>query len=415
LLLSGLHALMKVGQRTLSSTMALIEMPTSFASAIEQLERAGWAAELWSADWRLAWVSPALKAAIGEQDDERLGIGLHWIEARWTPTWLRTVTDGTRRRAIERELPQVAAETPGGVDTIRAMAGPEVLPLIEHVEPVAPPPVWTYSIDFVQGSLRPVKVVATAVQLRDEGGERLGTVAVYGPGLAPALVALVARGNPGMFERMARLIEPARHRTAILFADLQASSVLSRRLSSASYFDLIKTLTTAIDNAVVKRLGIVGRHAGDGVTAFFLANDVGSASAAARATIEAGRAIGAAAERVGAELEREHGSLAADEVRMNVGVHWGGALYLGQVVTGGRLEVTALGDEVNEAARIQESARDGALLASKSLLERLDPDDAVALGLDPDRTRYRTLAELDGVTAKARRDAGTVAVTAITP
>ena len=98
----------------------------------------------------------------------------------------------------------------------------------------------------------------------------------------------MARGNPGMFERMARLIEPARHRTAILFADLQASSVLSRRLSSASYFDLIKTLTTAIDSAVVKGLGIVGRHAGDGVTAFFLADDVGSASAAARATIEAG-------------------------------------------------------------------------------------------------------------------------------
>ena len=395
--------------------MALIEMPTSFASAIEHLDRAGWAAELWSADWRLAWVSPALKGAIGVYDDELLGVGLHWVEARWNPVWLRAVTDATRTRSIELELPRVAAETPGGVEAIRAMAGPEVLPEIEDLEPVAPPAVWTYSIDFVQGSLPPVKVVATAVQLRDERGERLGTVAVYGPGLPPALVALVARGNPGMFERMARLIEPARHRTAVLFADLQASAVLSRRLSSAAYFDLIKTLTTAIDNAVVRRLGIVGRHAGDGVTAFFLADDVGSASAAARATIEAGRAIGAAAERAAGELEREHESLAADEVRMNVGVHWGGALYLGQVVTGGRLEVTALGDEVNEAARIQQSARDGQLLASKSLLERLEPDDAAALGLDPDRIRYRMLAELEGVTDKARRDAGTVAVTTITP
>jgi len=394
--------------------MALIEMPTSFASAIEHLDRAGWAAELWSADWRLAWVSPALKGAIGVHDDALLGVGLHWVEARWNPVWLQAVTDATRRRSIEHELPRVAAETPGGVEAIRAMAGPEVLATIEDLEPVAPPAVWTYSIDFVQGSLPAVKVVATAVQLRDERGERFGTIAVYGPGLPPALVALVARGNPGMFERMARLIEPARHRTAILFADLQASSVLSRRLSSASYFDLIKTLTTAIDSAVVKGLGIVGRHAGDGVTAFFLADDVGSASAAARATIEAGRAIGAAADGVAAELEREHGSL-GDEVRMNVGVHWGGALYLGQVVTGGRLEVTALGDEVNEAARIQQSARDGALLASKSLLERLEPGDAAALGLDPDRIRYRTLGELEGATDKARRDAGSVPVTELTP
>lgn len=99
---------------------------------------------------------------------------------------------------------------------------------------------------------------------------------------------------------------------------------------------------------------------------------------------------------------------------MNVGVHWRGALYLGQVVTGGRLEVTALGDEVNEAVRIQRSGRDGALLASKSLLERLEPDDAAALELDPDRIRYRTLAELEGA-PKARRDAGSVAVAALTP
>jgi class 3 adenylate cyclase len=84
-------------------------------------------------------------------------------------------------------------------------------------------------------------------------------------------------------------------------------------------------------------------------------------------------------------------------------------------VTGGRLEVTALGDEVNEAARIQQSARDGALLASKSLLERLEPDDAAALDLDPDRFRYRTLAELEGATDKARRDAGNVAVAEIRP
>ena len=56
--------------------MALAEMPSSFASAIEQLDRAGWAAELWSLRWRLAWVSPAPKTAIGEHD-ERLGVGRH--------------------------------------------------------------------------------------------------------------------------------------------------------------------------------------------------------------------------------------------------------------------------------------------------------------------------------------------------
>jgi class 3 adenylate cyclase len=104
-----------------------------------------------------------------------------------------------------------------------------------------------------------------------------------------------------------------------------------------------------------------------------------------------------------------------EDCLVNVGVHWGGALYMGQVVTDGRLEVTALGDTVNEAARVQESARGGAVLASKSVLERLEAGDAHALDVETDRLRYTTLAELPDATDKARRDAGGVAVTALTP
>jgi class 3 adenylate cyclase len=83
---------------------------------------------------------------------------------------------------------------------------------------------------------------------------------------------------------------------------------------------------------------------------------------------------------------------------------------MGQLITGGRLEVTALGDEVNECARIQECARDGAVLASKALLERLDTSDAEAVGLDPDTVTYRSIASIKGASAKAKRDAGGIAV-----
>ena len=96
---------------------------------------------------------------------------------------------------------------------------------------------------------------------------------------------------------------------------------------------------------------------------------------------------------------------------MRFGLHWGGTLYMGQVVTGGRLEVTALGDEVNEGARIQQSARDGALLASKALVERLTVEDGRRIGVDPEEVVYRTIAELPGADAKAMRDAGTLPVT----
>ena len=83
------------------------------------------------------------------------------------------------------------------------------------------------------------------------------------------------------------------------------------------------------------------------------------------------------------------------------------------MVTGGRLEVTALGDEVNEAARIQQAARDGTVLASKVLVEHLEPDDARRVAVDPEATTYRALAEIDPSSEKVVRDAGTLSVTAL--
>lgn len=44
--------------------------------------------------------------------------------------------------------------------------------------------------------------------------------------------------------------------------------------------------------------------------------------------------------------------------------------------------MTALGDQMNEGARIEAAAGDGAILASKDLIERLDRADAETTGLD---------------------------------
>ncbi len=49
-------------------------------------------------------------------------------------------------------------------------------------------------------------------------------------------------------------------------------------------------------------------------------------------------------------------------------------------------------------------------MASKELIERLNPNDARALELEPDRITYTTLHDLPGVSENARRDAPTIAV-----
>jgi len=56
----------------------------------------------------------------------------------------------------------------------------------------------------------------------------------------------------------------------------------------------------------------------------------------------------------------------------------------------------------------------GRTLASKALIERLDREDAAALGIDASHTSYTQLGELDTATEKARRDAPSIPVCDIT-
>jgi class 3 adenylate cyclase len=243
------------------------------------------------------------------------------------------------------------------------------------------------------------------IRINDDSGDLIGLLFLYRGTVPESLLNRLGRGDPRLFERMERVSEPARRPAGILFADLEASGALSRRLSSRGYFDLIRDLTDLIDSSVIARDGIAGKHAGDGGSALFLAADFdGSESASARATIEAARAI-----RDGAE------DLGPDDVsvKLNIGVHWGATLMVGQVATSGRLEVTALGDQMNEGARIEAGATDGAILASKELIERLDSGDARATGIDPDAIAYTPLGELEGASEKAIRDAGAIPVAAI--
>ena len=385
-----------------------------------ELERTRWAANAFDAEWRLAWVSQELKVLLGEEDEEKLGYGRHVAETWGTGPWLGSMTRESAIRWFNELVPRLIAETPGGRPAVERMLAAEARPMgapelaaLEVPDPDDLPDLWASHLQFVQGSLPPIRINYMGARARDHHGSPLGTLFVYGPALPASVLTLVARGDLGMFQRMAKLVEPGRHRAAILFADLQSSSELSRRLPSAAYFKLICAATTAIDEAIVRHSGIVGKHAGDGVTAFFLADDLGGSSAAARAALDAARTIPAAAYEAAMALGPEVGLVDLSGYQINVGLHWGGALYMGQVVTGGRLEVTALGDEVNECARIQQSARDGALLASKALVERLEEEDARELDVDPDAVVYETLGRLPGATDKAVRDAGALPVTSL--
>jgi class 3 adenylate cyclase len=362
----------------------------------EEVTRSGWAAMICDTRFRLLWVSDELKALIGEDDEAKLGIGRHVLSAWWSDTWSSRVTYESELKAFLETGPYFVARA--GKQELKEVV-PQLSELIDQLEPTEPPPAHVTFFDYLQGDLPPVRVVSIAIRLTDIDGTWLGTLLIYGSALPATVLTLVARGDEGMFKRMAKLFEPGRRQAAMLFADLQMSGALSRRLPSAAYFRLVRAITTAIDEAVVRHTGIVGKHAGDGVTAFFLADDLGSSSAAARAAIETARDLSVSA-HAEAKLVAEQTGLMAEECLINVGLHWGGHLYMGQLVTGGRLEVTALGDRVNECARIEQSARDGQILATKSLIEHLTDEDAKALDIDPEASSTARWESLSTPTRK---------------
>jgi class 3 adenylate cyclase len=276
-----------------------------------------------------------------------------------------------------------------------------------RVEPLAHPPrAWGSPYEPSEGT-----AVRNAVagemrffewRINDDEGRFLGVARFVRTALPEGLLTALGRGDQGLYRRMENVSDPARRPAAILFADLEGSSVLARRLSSRAYFDLISGLTDLIDTTVIGRNGIVGKHAGDGGSALFLTGDFGgSESATARAAIEAARAISVAAPALGGD---------GVTPRVNIGLHWGATLMVGQVATSGRLDVTALGDQMNECARIEAVATEGATLASKDLIERLEGDDAAAVAIDPETIAYTPLGELEDASEKAIRDAGAIPV-----
>ena len=373
---------------------------------IEEVEATRWAAHLVDENWTLVWVSSELKALLGTEDEEELGVGRHLLEAQLRPAWRRAISVATELEQLQLQVPAMIGPAGETREVVRRILPGALHEWLDQADPAPVPEARASEIEFLQGDLPAVKVRVLDIRLDTEVGPS-GVLRLYGSALPARLLALVGRGDEGMFERMARAFEPGERGAAILFADVEASGALARRISSERFFSLIRELTTRVDAAVIKRRGLVGKHAGDGVTAFFLEEDLGSASAAAEAAIDAARAL----EEIAGEISRRRADeLEGQACELNIGLHWGARLFIGQVVTGGRIEVTALGDEVNRGARLEQAATHGQVLASRELVERLDAEATRSLGIDTRTGEFRALREFAGVSDKVRRDAGDLEV-----
>lgn len=356
--------------------------------------------------WRLVYVTDEQRFTFGGyQELAAFAVGKHYwgpeaaeVSRQWRSGF------NSMRPGFTALGGLVLADTPGGRDALRELVDPSLHDLVDVLSPVDRAMVsFDSAASSISGSVGS-SVLFTRVY--DATGRRAGGAIIAKPAAGMSTIAtLTSNADPRHLERMQRVIHAGRRPAAVLFADLDGSTPLAKRLSTASYFALARRLVRAADQCVIDAGGLVGRHVGDGVVGFFLSETAGSDSTAARACITAARALRVAVRDVALRSE-----LSPDDVVLRFGLHWGATLYVGNISSAGRTEVTALGDEANEAARIEACASGGRALASKALIERLDAHDAAALGIDPTRMGYTMLADLATATEKARRDAPAIAV-----
>jgi adenylate cyclase len=157
-----------------------------------------------------------------------------------------------------------------------------------------------------------------------------------------------ARKNPGGAE-----VE-----MSMLFADVRGSTALSEQMSSIEFSGLINRFYVGATRAITEEDGLVEKLAGDAVAAFWGAGFAGKDYVAR--TIRAAQAIAR--------------SMQKQNIPVGIGVHAGLGYFGAMGTSGGLVDISAIGEEVNTAARLASKAAAGEIILSQAALIRAHMD-----------------------------------------
>jgi adenylate cyclase len=145
---------------------------------------------------------------------------------------------------------------------------------------------------------------------------------------------------------------------SMLFADVRGSTALSEKMSATEFSRLINRFYTGSTKVIVEEDGLVEKLAGDAVAAFWGAGFAGPDYV--RRTI-----------KVAQNLTR---LMARESIPVGIGVH-SGVAYFGAVGTAdGLTDISAIGDEVNTAARLASAAAAGEIIISEQAIKQAGMD-----------------------------------------
>lgn len=141
---------------------------------------------------------------------------------------------------------------------------------------------------------------------------------------------------------------------SMLFADVRGSTALSETMSPTEFSQLINRFYTAATRLIIDEDGLVEKLAGDSVAAFWGAGFAGADYV--------GRTV-RVAQQLASLMERQN-------IPIGIGVHSGVAYFGAMGAADGLTEISAIGDEVNVAARLASKAAAGEIIVSEQALKK---------------------------------------------
>lgn len=159
---------------------------------------------------------------------------------------------------------------------------------------------------------------------------------------------------------------------SMLFIDVRGSTALSEKMSPTEFSQLINRFYKEATKIIIDEDGLVEKLAGDSVAAFWGAGFAG---------------IDYVARTVNVAQKLLH-AMEEQKIPVGIGVHSGVAYFGAMGAAEGLTEISAIGDEVNLAARLASKAAPGEIIVSEQALK--------AAGIDGSKLEARSL-ELKGI------------------